>query len=170
VLVAIVAGFSMAAASLFLASQQQTGAGQLSSAGPVSGLSYDVTILNVTPEAGALPLANGLGSPTQPVALTGGTNAFCVSGGAPGASPCVAGDLGEWVEYRFTTSLGGALAFEVALRANGTVTSQPVYLAQSSPQPASGTILLVWDLGRGDLALDGVSVAVDQCAAPTSCP
>jgi hypothetical protein len=171
-ILALVAGFTLAASNSLLTERNQTAEGNSTpSSGSVAGVTYVDTVLNVTPSPSEMVIQTELGAPNAPVTLAPGLNVFCLSGGpTAGGDPCLFGDFSEWENYTFTTSFTGAMQLTMFLGEGTHGAEQTLYVQQAMPTPVAGNLLLLWDLGTKTQSVSGLTITIDQCSSSLSCP
>jgi hypothetical protein len=157
VVLAIVAGY--AAANIVLTNNTQNASGNyINGSSGVTGLTYTITILGVTPTSGILAYS---GTGAVPQALVAGANAFC-------GNTCTAGDFTQEIEYTFTAGMSGSIFLTVQVTAASLGGSQTLYLKQAATAVA-GTIVIYWDMGTATTTLTAVTTTAQQCSSAT-CP
>ncbi len=171
-ILALVVGFTLAASNSLLTENNTTGQGETNpSMGAVAGVTYQNTVLNVTPSPAAMTIETYLGAPAAPVSLGAGLNVFCMSGGPEAhANPCIFGDFSEWQNYSFTTGFTGAMQLTMFVEIGTHGFEQTLYVEQASPTAVGGNLLLLWDFGTSSQSLTGLTVTIDQCSGPATCP
>jgi hypothetical protein len=156
-IVALVAGFAIAAISL--TNSAQNGAGNyVNASGAVTGVTYTSTVLGAT--SSPAPAASS-GTAGAPQAVVTSTNAFC-------ANTCTAGDFAQIVTYTFTTAMTGSIQITIQLTASVGGGSATLYLKQAATAVA-GTIVITWDVGTATSSLTAVTLGLQQCSGAT-CP
>jgi hypothetical protein len=157
-------GFALASSGILLNHGTQNGTGQnTAAAGPIVGVTYGGTELNVT-NTQTVTLQSGLGSSASAVHLAAGVNAFCMT------ATCTDGDFSEQVTYAYTTSFAGAMLINLYVGTSAGSGQATLVVAQSSPASA-GTILMVWDLGTSTVTVNSLTVTLYQCTgAGNTCP
>ncbi len=156
-IVALVAGFAMAA--IALTNTSQNGAGNfVSASGAVTGNTYTSTVLGAT--SNPAPAAS-TGTAGVPQAVVTGANAFC-------ATTCTAGDFAQVVTYTFTVSMTGSIQISIQVTASVGGGSTTLYLKQAAAAVA-GTIVITWDVGTASSSLTAVTLGLQQCSGAT-CP
>jgi hypothetical protein len=168
-ILALVGGFTIAASNVLLSHHTQNSSGDnIGAAGPVNGVSYVSTELNVT-NTQTMTVQTVLGGPTAPVTLGGNMNVFCMSGNVGGSSPCVSGDFGEWANYSFSTSFSGTMSVTMYMYTSTYSAAQTLYVEQAGT-PVSGNLVLVWDLGTSTVSVNSITITLNECQGASSCP
>lgn len=155
--IALVAGFALAAITLNNATQSGGGT-YVNASGQVAGITYSTTLLSATPNP-APSASTGTGA--APQALAAGANAFC-------ANVCTSGDLSETTTYNVAPAFAGSIMITMTVTATAGGGTTTLYLKAAA---GATSIVVTWDMGTGGATISAVTVTDQACTgAGGTCP